>query len=76
MKSLIRLVGRFLLRRFGFDPKVILSYRNLPQFLKNKKEWLRQGGFITHSYPVLNDFFDNAGTASGHYFHQDLLIAT
>lgn len=27
------------------------------------------------SFPILNDYYDKAGTARGHYFHQDLIIA-
>ncbi len=30
---------------------------------------------MTHRYPVLSDYFDQAGTARGQYFHQDLLVA-
>ena len=33
------------------------------------------GGIITHRYPILSDYNDAAGTATGHYFHQDLLVA-
>lgn len=33
------------------------------------------GGIITHRYPILTDYHDSAGTATGHYFHQDLLVA-
>lgn len=30
---------------------------------------------ITFSYPCLGDRFEESGIASGHYFHQDLLVA-
>lgn len=33
------------------------------------------GGRVTHRFPILTDYEDQAGTASGHYFHQDLLVA-
>jgi hypothetical protein len=36
----------------------------------------KAGGVITHTYPILGDFEKQAGTATGHYFHQDLLVAT
>jgi hypothetical protein len=34
------------------------------------------GGTIASTYPIYDDFNKQAGTASGHYFHQDLLVAT
>lgn len=30
---------------------------------------------MTHHYPIVSDYEDAAGEASGHYFHQDLLVA-
>lgn len=30
---------------------------------------------IQPSYPCLTDFYDHSGSARGHYFHQDLLVA-
>lgn len=47
-----------------------------PKFLRDKAKWLQQGGAITHSYPIVSDFEAAAGEASGHYFHQDLLVAS
>ncbi|MEE9333181.1 MAG: DUF268 domain-containing protein [Granulosicoccaceae bacterium] len=49
---------------------------NLPQYLSQKKQWLRQGGEINRSYRILTDYQDTAGNARGHYYHQDLLIAS
>ena len=34
------------------------------------------GGSITHLYPILSDYKHQAGSASGQYFHQDLLVAS
>lgn len=34
------------------------------------------GGRVTHRFKILNDYEAQAGTASGHYFHQDLLVAS
>jgi len=44
--------------------------------LKKIKKQNQKNGFgpIKH-YPILNERFDKAGSMSGHYFHQDLLIA-
>jgi hypothetical protein len=36
----------------------------------------KAGGVITDIYPILSDYGNQAGTATGHYFHQDLLVAT
>ena len=43
--------------------------------MKDKKEWIKQGGEITRSYMILFDYPQNAGNDKGHYFHQDLLVA-
>jgi len=59
----------------GFDPRKLASLKYLYQYKKDKREWLRQGGKISHSYMILSDYSDSAGTAKGHYFHQDLLVA-
>ena len=63
------------LLNLGFDPRKILSYKFFFKYRKDRSEWLNQGGKITGSYMILNDYKDNAGNAKGHYFHQDLLIA-
>jgi hypothetical protein len=56
--------------------------RGIPSFLKDYREFRRQakqsrmvfpfGKF----YPCIEDKDQKSGTASGHYFHQDLLIAS
>ena len=70
------------LRAFGIE------LRTLPAALKGF--WRYQGDFyrlkrqnqaalskwsIRLNYPCLKDFYDQSGTAKGHYFHQDLLVA-
>lgn len=59
----------------GFDPRALLNLRHYPKYLKQKREWKAKGGKITHRYMILDDYSDTAGRASGHYFHQDLLVA-
>lgn len=49
---------------------------NLPRYLSQKKEWLAKGGKITKGYRILTDYADTAGAARGHYYHQDLLVAS
>jgi hypothetical protein len=70
LKAILRFVFQL-----GFDPKKILSLKNYSRFKKNKKEWVKQGGIITHNYMILSDYEDKAGNIKGHYFHQDLLVA-
>lgn len=45
------------------------------KFRQHRQLFMKMGGTITHSRPILSDFDDAAGTAAGHYFHQDLLVA-
>ncbi len=82
MKALMRLTRRSIsaLKLFGFDPKLAMTtVISLPSFYKdlkdfnsqNNKELWPQGKL----YPCLYDKIDNAGTAKGAYFHQDLYIA-
>ncbi len=59
----------------GFDPRKLYSLKYFPRYIKDKKEWLKQGGKITRSYMMLFDYYKNAGNDMGHYFHQDLLVA-
>ncbi len=61
--------------------RIIVSIRRLPQFYKdynllreqksNSNEEFEFGNW----YPCLHDRFESSGSASGHYFHQDLLVA-
>ena len=55
--------------------KFILKVKNFLFFLRQRKEWLDKGGRIDSNFIVLGDYEEKSGSASGHYFHQDLLIA-
>lgn len=46
-----------------------------PRYLKDRKAWLKSGGQISHFFPILHDYKEDAGNARGHYFHQDLVVA-
>ena len=67
---------------FGIDPcKLIHSLRGLPYYFRNfqslknqKKSAVKQFPFAK-PYPCFGDRFSNSGSAKGHYFHQDLLVA-
>lgn len=69
-------------RSFGFDPLMLSrSLRGLPSYFRDRRKLLQQGikskfYFPLASYrPYLADRFERSGVASGHYFHQDLLVA-
>jgi SAM-dependent methyltransferase len=60
----------------------LLTYlRGLPAFLAEYREIKRQAGIAPRefpfgpTYPCLADRDQESGTAAGHYFHQDLLVA-
>ena len=71
------------LRFWGLDPILFLkNIKGIPFFFKDlqniKKQRILNGAkkeFPLKYYPVLTDKFAKAGTMSGHYFHQDLLVA-
>jgi hypothetical protein len=73
-KNLIKSFDVFL-RRLGLNVRVIAGYRHLPRYLSELKKWRKLGGDVTNIFMVLSDYGDGAGTARGHYFHQDLLVA-
>jgi hypothetical protein len=66
----------FFLFFLGFDARKFASFKNLPRFNKDRKTFLSKGGKIKRIYPELSDYYDSAGEAKGHYFHQDLLVAS
>jgi hypothetical protein len=49
-------------------------YRDLQTLLGQQASAAREFPF-GRIYPILNDRFSESGLASGHYFHQDLLVA-
>ena len=60
----------------GLNPAVFLALRYIPRYFSDRKRFLAAGGQITGAMPVLTDYHDAAGSARGHYFHQDLLVAS
>ena len=78
MKRFLKKIVRPIMRLFsliGFDYSKIISLKNIPRFIINLVQWKKQSGKINFLYPIINEFNDNSGTAKGHYFHQDLLVA-
>lgn len=66
---------RSLLSRLGVLPFRVSLIRKVPRFLNERNSFRSKGGSISDYFPVLRDYADVAGTASGHYFHQDLLVS-
>ena len=59
----------------GINIKILFALRYFPKFVKHVIEWRIKGGSINTYFPQLSDYSDTAGTARGHYFHQDLIVA-
>ncbi len=75
MKKIIRPI-HLLLLSLGIDVRGLSSVRYLPKYVRSYHGFKKAGGRVTDIYPVLSDFREQAGTARGHYFHQDLLVAS
>lgn len=60
----------------GIDPRRMASLKYLPKYISQYSRFQKLGGVITDSYPMFSDYADQAGSVSGHYFHQDLLVAS
>lgn len=65
----------FLLSLAGIDLDKVISLTNYKRYRNELHEFERLGGLVTRKHPSLHDWKEQAGTASGHYFHQDLLVA-
>lgn len=69
------------LNLLGIDvPKMKLFRKGILLYLKDKKELNKQKGSdagfpFGSKRPIFEDRFSESGSASGHYFHQDLLVA-
>lgn len=70
------------LNAFGIDVlKFFLAVRGLPQVLREYSKLKRQNAHSAQKWPIrfnlpcLHDRYAESGTASGHYFHQDLYVA-
>lgn len=61
---------------FGLDPMAIINLRHYFKFRKSKIKFLKQGGVIDKNFMILSDYSKKAGINKGHYFHQDLLVAS
>jgi len=74
-------IKRFLLRLFeqlsfiGIHVAQLSSLKNLPIFYRDLRKFKEMGGEVDAVGAAVSDFNAAAGIASGHYFHQDLLVA-
>lgn len=60
----------------GIDFRQVLAIKNIFKFFRQRKAWKKLGGKIDATLAILHDYNDSAGQHSGHYFHQDLLVAS
>lgn len=75
--KILKVVVKYL-NFFGVDiVKLVNSIRGIPFFLKdyNHLKNMSDDTFPIKFYPILDDKYKQGGTAKGHYFHQDLLVA-
>lgn len=52
------------------------NFKRARRYVLDREAFRAQGGQIREEQPMLHDFVAPAGSANGHYFHQDLLVAT
>jgi len=76
--EIVKTIVKFF-RLSGIDfIKIVNTARGLPSFIRDyiklKKE-NNQELFPVELYPILDDKYKQGGTATGHYFHQDLVVA-
>ena len=74
-KLSIKLLARPLMF-LGFNPFALINLRYFPLFINQARTFKKMGGEITHYFPILSDYKDQSGSAKGHYYHQDLLVAS
>ncbi len=53
-----------------------MSLNRRIRYIREYLAFKKAGGVIDKKYPIYSDYKEQAGSASGHYFHQDLLIAS
>jgi hypothetical protein len=66
----------FVLFTFVFRRRSLRPLRHVPKYISQYRTFQKLGGAIAYNYPILRDYDAQAGSASGHYFHQDLLVAS
>jgi hypothetical protein len=74
LKKFLRQIFLFLYN-IGFDVPRFIALRHYPRYLSELYKFKKLGGKVSNKYKILTDYNCQAGSASGHYFHQDLLVA-
>lgn len=70
-------VGRLLFILLGKGHKKPAKTPNQIRFTEDLERFTEAGGQVTSVWPIISDFDDNAsGVLPGHYFNQDLLVAS
>lgn len=57
-------------------PTTLTGLKHYRTYRDQAREFERLGGRITHRFPILTDYTQEAGDAASGYFHQDLLVAS
>ena len=52
-----------------------MSLKYKIRFFRELKAFKEAGGKVDKLFPIYSDYKEQAGSATGHYFHQDLLVA-
>lgn len=53
-----------------------MSFKQRIRYLREYLKFKRAGGTVDKLFPIYSDYAEQAGAANGHYFHQDLLVAS
>ena len=64
------------LNNIGISLRDLASIVYLPRYLHQLIKFYKLGGHVTNIYPIFSDYQKSAGSVGGHYFHQDLLVAS
>ena len=67
LRSIIALLGLF--------PVRIKRMMLIKRYLGERYTFQKMGGLVSLTAPITDEYVELAGTARGHYFHQDLLVA-
>lgn len=59
-----------------FRRRQLRPFKHILKYVSQYRHFQKLGGSITHNYPILREYDTQAGSARGHYFHQDLLVAS
>lgn len=60
---------------FGMDLRKIYFLSHFPKFIFSLIKFKKLNGNVDKIKPILNDFSNEVNLMSGHYFHQDLIVA-